>query len=98
MNLSNTGIVKIESKIYLIRGEKVMLDYDLAELYGVATSRLNEQVKRNSRRFPEDFMFRLSEDELNNSGHEYIPWMLIRYRALYSNTNAESRPLFLSLE
>jgi hypothetical protein len=56
-------IQDIESKIYLIRGEKVMLDYDLAELYQVPTTRLNEQVKRNLRRFPQDFMFRLSNQE-----------------------------------
>ncbi len=47
----------------LIRDEKVMLDADLAELYGVSTKRLNEQVKRNLRRFPEDFMFRLTGTE-----------------------------------
>lgn len=47
----------IESKIYLIRGEKVMLDQDLALLYRVPTKRLNEQVKRNLRRFPAEFMF-----------------------------------------
>jgi hypothetical protein len=51
---------RIENRIYLIRGEKVMLDKDLAELYGVKTSRLNEQVKRNLGRFPADFMFRLT--------------------------------------
>lgn len=45
------------SKIFLIRGKKVMIDYDLAELYEVPTKRLNEQVKRNIRRFPEHFMF-----------------------------------------
>ncbi|MEO6850061.1 MAG: ORF6N domain-containing protein, partial [Mucilaginibacter sp.] len=50
-------------KIYLIRDQKVMLDEDLAELYGVETRRLNEQVARNIDRFPEDFMFRLSEEE-----------------------------------
>jgi hypothetical protein len=49
----------IENKIYLIRNERVMLDRDLAELYEVPVKRLNEQVKRNSRRFPRDFMFRL---------------------------------------
>ena len=54
------------SKIYLIRGERVMIDSDLAELYGVKTSRLNEQVKRNIDRFPEDFMFQLTENELTN--------------------------------
>jgi len=51
------------SKIYLIREQKVMLDSDLAELYGVPTFRLNEQVKRNRNRFPEDFMFQLTDEE-----------------------------------
>jgi hypothetical protein len=53
------------SKIYLIRDQKVMLDSDLAELYGVETRRLNEQVARNVDRFPDDFMFRLSEAEFS---------------------------------
>ena len=56
----------IMNKIYLIRGQKVMIDSDLSELYGVETRRLNEQVKRNISRFPEDFMFQLSEDEFDN--------------------------------
>jgi hypothetical protein len=56
----------IERRIYLIRGQKVMLDADIAELYQVPTKRLNEQVKRNLDRFPEDFMFQLSEEELAN--------------------------------
>jgi hypothetical protein len=54
------------SKIYLIRNQKVMLDEDLAELYQVDTRRLNEQVKRNIDRFPEDFMFQLTESEWQN--------------------------------
>jgi hypothetical protein len=54
---------RIERAILLIRGQKVMLDADLAELYGVQTKRLVEAVKRNIDRFPEDFMFQLSEDE-----------------------------------
>ena len=54
------------SKIYLIRGQKVMLDEDIAELYQVETKRLNEQVKRNSERFPEDFMFQLTVQEFEN--------------------------------
>ena len=54
---------KIENKILLIRNRKVMLDRDLAELYNVPTKRLNEQVKRNIKRFPEDFMFQLNSDE-----------------------------------
>ncbi|HCI12608.1 MAG TPA: DNA-binding protein [Gallionellaceae bacterium] len=56
----------IETKILLIRGQKVMLDADLAELYGVETRRLNEQVRRNSERFPEDFMFQLTVEEFAN--------------------------------
>lgn len=56
----------IVSKIYMIRNRKVMLDSDLAELYGVETRRLNEQVKRNIRRFPDDFMFQLINDEMVN--------------------------------
>ena len=54
---------KIEKAILYIRGQKVMLDIDLAEMYGVKTKRLNEQVKRNLNRFPSDFMFQLSDDE-----------------------------------
>ncbi|MBO9155342.1 ORF6N domain-containing protein [Chitinophaga sp. GCM10012297] len=53
----------IKSKILLIRGKRVMIDRDLAELYGVTTKRLNEQVKRNPQRFPDDFMFQLTEAE-----------------------------------
>jgi hypothetical protein len=56
----------IQSKIYEIRGVRVMLDKDLAELYQVTTGRLNEAVKRNIRRFPADFMFQLSPDEFKN--------------------------------
>ena len=52
---------RIENKILLMRGMKVILDRDLAMLYGVPTKRLNEQVKRNIRRFPDDFMFQLTE-------------------------------------
>ena len=53
------------NKIYFIRGKKVMLDRDLAELYGVKTIRLREQVKRNIERFPRNFMFQLTEKEVN---------------------------------
>jgi hypothetical protein len=62
--LENTGTdVSIENRILHIRGLRVMIDTDLAELYGVTTKRLNEQVKRNIARFPPDFMFRLTENE-----------------------------------
>lgn len=54
---------QIQNLIYLIREQKVMLDSDLAKLYGVKTKRLNEQVRRNLNRFPEDFMFKLTSDE-----------------------------------
>jgi hypothetical protein len=53
----------IMSKILLVRGKKVMIDRDLAELYGVSTKRLNEQVKRNVKRFPADFMYQLTAEE-----------------------------------
>lgn len=53
----------IQQKIFEVRGQNVMLDFDLAELYGVETKRLNEQVKRNIDRFPSDFMFRLTKKE-----------------------------------
>ena len=62
----NTGLIpmeRIERAILLIRHEKVMLDSDLAAIYGVTTKRLNEQVKRNLSRFPADFMFQLTEAE-----------------------------------
>src|SRR5271156_1481599 len=57
------AIQEIERFIYRIRGQHVMLDTDLAELYDVPTKRLNEQVRRNLRRFPNDFMFQLTKEE-----------------------------------
>ena len=56
----------IQSKIYEIRGQKVMLDRDLAEMYGVQTKVLNQAVKRNIERFPNDFMFQLTNEETQN--------------------------------
>jgi hypothetical protein len=56
----------IERRIYVIRGRKVMLDSDLAELYGVPPKRLNEQVRRNLRRFPSDFMYQLTPEEASS--------------------------------
>jgi hypothetical protein len=61
--MSNIRLVKVESMIYVIRGHKVMVDSDLAELYGVLTKNLNKAVGRNKDRFPEDFMFQLTEEE-----------------------------------
>lgn len=59
-------ISTIEDRIFTIRGQKVMLDRDLARLYGVETKRLNEAVKRNIKRFPQNFMFQLTNEEFNN--------------------------------
>lgn len=62
----------IENKIYIIRGLKVMLDSDLAYLYGVDTKVLNQAVKRNIDRFPEDFMFQLSDDEWQSLRSQFV--------------------------
>jgi len=63
-------IERIEDKIYLIRGHKVMLDQDLAELYGIETKAFNQSVKRNAERFPADFMFQLNWAEAELSKKE----------------------------
>ena len=63
--MSNVTVAKIEKMIYVIRGQKVMLDSDLAELYEVSTKALNQAVKRNLERFPDDFMFQLNQAEFN---------------------------------
>ena len=89
-----TVIEGIEEKIHLIRGQKVMLDSDLAEVYDVTTKRLNEQVKRNIDRFPEDFMFQLTEQELESlrsqiatsnagrGGRRYLPYAFTEHGAV----------------
>ena len=78
------SVVKIQNKIYEIRGLKVMLDFDLAEMYEVETKRLKEAVKRNASRFPADFMFTLTQKEFqglrsqiatsNRGGTRYMPY------------------------
>ena len=75
MKKSKTSLIPqetIEGKILFIRGKKVMLDRDLAALYGVETSYLKRQVKRNIERFPEDFMFQLSKEELENWRCQFV--------------------------
>jgi hypothetical protein len=62
----------IESKILIIRGERVMLDSDLAKLYGVATKVLNQAVRRNTERFPNDFMFQLNKEEFANLKSQFV--------------------------
>ena len=64
MNKAIVSTAQIAQSIYLLRGRKVLLDFDLARLYGVTTGNLNKAVKRNSSRFPGDFMFRLSAAEM----------------------------------
>ncbi len=64
--------IDISQKVYTVRGEKVMLDSDLAEIYGYTVKAMNQQVKRNSERFPEDFMFQLSEQEQNNLRSQFV--------------------------
>jgi hypothetical protein len=63
MNQSKVSISKIENKILIIRGQRVMIDADLSELYGTSTKALNQAVKRNINRFPPDFMFQLNSQE-----------------------------------
>jgi len=84
-------IERIENQIYLIRGEKVMLDADLAELYQVLTKNLNKAVNRNIERFPEDFMFQLTKEEFDNlrfqfgtsssgyGGRRYLPYVFTEH-------------------
>jgi hypothetical protein len=81
------SVASIEKAIFLIRGQKVMLDSDLATLYGVTTKRLNEQVRRNASRFPSDFTFQLDEREATalrsqfatskegRGGRRYLPYV-----------------------
>ena len=88
--MSKTDVISIEKNertIYVIRGERVMLDRDLANLYGVSRAALNQAVRRNPERFPEDFMFQLTQDEAESlrcqigtsnegrGGRRYLPYV-----------------------
>ncbi|MBQ6921099.1 MAG: ORF6N domain-containing protein [Bacilli bacterium] len=69
-NVANEELVivnenNIKEKIYLMRGQKVMLDFDLAEIYGFTTKRFNQQINRNIERFPDGFMFQITKEESN---------------------------------
>jgi aromatic ring-opening dioxygenase LigB subunit len=90
---SHRRIANLESTIHLIRGHRVMLDSDLAVIYGVTTKRLNEQVRRNRSRFPNDFAFQLTAKELTNlrsqiatssfhGGRRYRPWAFTEHGAI----------------
>ena len=65
-------VENIQNKVYVIRGQQVMLDYDLAEIYGYEVKNLNQQVKRNIARFPEDFMFQLTRDEIESVKSQFV--------------------------
>lgn len=80
-------ILQIENMIYIIRGQKVMLDSDLAKLYGVETKRLKEQVKRNIERFPEDFMFELTKEELRHFGKSFKDSVRPKYASFVFTEN-----------
>ena len=85
-NIQNEELLAmVKSKIYTIRGQKVMLDFDLAAMYGVKTGRLNEQVKRNIERFPEDFMFQLTKGELEILRSQFLALQANGVRAVIAN-------------
>ncbi|MGA3266177.1 MAG: ORF6N domain-containing protein [Verrucomicrobiota bacterium] len=85
-------VLRIEEMIYSIRGQRVMLDFDLAKIYGVKLKRLNEQVRRNSGRFPKDFAFQLALQEFTDIRSQfataskrnirYLPWAFTEHGAL----------------
>jgi hypothetical protein len=97
---NSTDVVHLESfvkRIQIIRGQRVVLDSDLAELYGVSTKRFNEQVKRNEARFPADFMFQISKEEFDilrsqnatskgSGGRRYLPHAFTEHGAIMAAT------------
>lgn len=96
----------IQSKIYEIRGQKVMLDFDLAEMYGTETKVLKQSVRRNIRRFPADFMFELTKEEFNSlrsqivtsngrGGTRYMPFAFVSNVCLFVNNSYHRRRLLL---
>lgn len=97
-------VERIAGEILLLRGQRVMLDADLAALYGVAVKRLNEQVKRNSARFPADFMFQLTDAEISalrsqiatmkrgrGQHRKYLPFVFTEHGAIMAATVLNSR-------
>src|SRR5436190_15670356 len=93
----------VVSKIYLIRNQKVMLDFDLSSLYPVEIKRLNEQVKRNANRFPKDFMFQLTKEEWKSlrsqfatskdakGGRRYMPYAFTEHGVLMLSSILNSK-------
>ena len=102
---------RIENVIFYVRGQKVMLDQDLAELYGVETKKLNQAVKRNIERFPEDFMFSLNKKEWETlkfhfgtskdgrGGRRYLPYVFTEHGALMlANVLNSKKAVLVSIE
>ena len=112
--MNNTDLItkqRIEKVIHLIRGEKVMLDRDLALLYGVETKALNRAVKRNLQRFPSDFMFQLTADEADvlrcqigtskkgSGGRRYLPYVFTEQGvAMLSSVLNSERAVLVNIE
>ena len=105
MSRAANSIAHIENSILVLRGHKVLLDADLATLYGVPTKRLNEQVRRNAERFPDDFMFQLSDEEFaslrsqfatsiqtqsQRGGRRYAPLVFTEHGAIMAATVVNS--------
>src|SRR5215470_13021339 len=94
---------KVDTRILVLRGQKVILDADLAELYNVSVKQLNQQVKRNAHRFPSDFLFRLSPAEyrnlrsqivtssLDHGGRRYLPFAFTEHGAIMVATVLNSK-------
>ena len=104
--MDNTAIIlakRVGSKILVLRNQKVILDTDLADLYGVSVKRLNEQIKRNPKRFPTDFLFTLTSEEYQNlrsqtatsgsshGGRRYLPNAFTEHGAIMAATVLNSR-------
>ncbi len=75
-------IINIENKIYIIREKRVMLDFDLAKVFGVETKTFNQAVKRNLTRFPDDFMFQLTKSELETLRSQFVTFNILNRRYL----------------
>ncbi|PJE77223.1 DNA-binding protein [Candidatus Uhrbacteria bacterium CG10_big_fil_rev_8_21_14_0_10_48_16] len=101
----------VESKIFVFRGKKVMVDRDLATLYGVETRILNQAVRRNIKRFPEDFMFQLTDQELQNlrsqsvtsslehGGRRYVPYVFTEQGvAMLSSVLNSDRAIMVNIQ
>lgn len=96
-------LIQIQDLIYTVRGQKVMLDSDLAQLYGVLTKNLNKAVKRNIERFPQDFMFQLTKEEYQNlrfqngtsksahGGRRYMPYVFTEQGVAMLSSVLESK-------